>query len=366
MSNKALNWATSLAIPAGPKNVLKALADRGSNHEGAEDWTCWPSIEQLMDDTSLPKRNVERFIGWLREAGLIQTRQERTPGGRLKVQHYDLRRAWSFYDVPRKLLADWPEHLEHRLPEDLRSELPAIKAEPDEAAQDEGAPAAILAGGEGASPAAKTEADRPPKSAPPAANLAGGYIEEPSKEPSENPKRAPARDGGADYFWEMFNQVCEAVPPPMRKVTKFKSARSIWAKIGHQRKYRPEAVLAAAQRFGADPDMRRRQVHVGLEVWLVESMAEWLPREGGANPVIVRGPLDLLPGAPDDVVELIVNAKGEAFARSYLHGARWNGDASQIECSLSIRADTLTRELGRELRERGVTVIGPASIQAAE
>jgi hypothetical protein len=220
----------------------------------------------------------------------------------------------------------------------------------------------------GVSHPANTTGVHPPKSGGPAAILAGGHnIAEPSQNPQEPPERAPARATGQADFWGMFDRLAKAVPSPMRKVTRWKAARSAWSR--RTRKITPEAIVAVGEQWAGDADVLRRHVLPGLEVWLDEMLPDLLAAAGAGGTEDLRpalAPLRLLEGAPEAVIDLIVTHKGDAWVRSWLDGARWDDEASAIVCRLGTQADKISNDLGRELRALGVTITGPSAIRAAE
>ncbi|MDE2096922.1 MAG: helix-turn-helix domain-containing protein [Patescibacteria group bacterium] len=69
----AVHWALSLDLPATPKLVLLVLAARSN-----KDWTCWPSLAQICQDSSLKRRAVISALNSLTDKGHIRkTRQSR-------------------------------------------------------------------------------------------------------------------------------------------------------------------------------------------------------------------------------------------------------------------------------------------------
>lgn len=92
MSNKAMTWAWEAPIATpGAKFVLVALADHAADHAG-EDWTCFPSVERLMQFTSQSRATVERHLSALAADGWISRVRRRVSTGRLGVYDYVLHR----------------------------------------------------------------------------------------------------------------------------------------------------------------------------------------------------------------------------------------------------------------------------------
>ncbi len=178
---------------------------------------------------------------------------------------------------------------------------------------------------------------------------------------TSSPKSARARGGGKGdssvEFWKIFDAIGFAVPAPMRKITQWTKAKSAYSRLS--RKVTPEAMLAAAKRFAADPDVMKREVLPGLEVWLVEMLPAWLD-DASAVAALPAAPIRpaILADAPDTVREIALS-RGDAWARSWLTGAVWDGERQAIICRLQLSADRVTSEIGRELKALGVGVLGP-------
>jgi|GEM_PF-5965440 len=87
-----MTWAWSQRDPSpGALLVLVALADHAGDHAG-EDWTCFPSVERLMDFTNQSRATVERHLAWLDTEGFISRTRRKLAGGRLGVYDYVLHR----------------------------------------------------------------------------------------------------------------------------------------------------------------------------------------------------------------------------------------------------------------------------------
>ena len=176
MSNEAITWCAKLHPGPGPKAVLFCLSDRATDHSG-EDWTCFPSVNDIARITDYGVRTVERHLATLWREGFISRRRRRRADGKLGIYDYWL----------------------HRDP-DRRAELKAARAavQDVEAAMESADDAACsppdkLAGGPAASFAETTRqiVRQPP------AKLAG---QEPSVEPKDNPHSGGAREPGSKGF----------------------------------------------------------------------------------------------------------------------------------------------------------------------
>ena len=72
MSIEAYKWAKEQELPGVLKSVLICIADRLNARRGY----AWPSIARIAKDTGWSTRTVAKAIRALREAGLIETRQQ--------------------------------------------------------------------------------------------------------------------------------------------------------------------------------------------------------------------------------------------------------------------------------------------------
>jgi DNA-binding IclR family transcriptional regulator len=81
LSNAAITWCSNLHPGKGPKGVLFCLADRATDHSG-EDWTCFPSIADIMKWTDYSRAAVERNLQLLWREGFISRKRRRRGRGR--------------------------------------------------------------------------------------------------------------------------------------------------------------------------------------------------------------------------------------------------------------------------------------------
>lgn len=72
VSIEAYKWAKEQALPGVQKSVLICIADRLNAKKGY----AWPSIARIARDTGWSTRTVAKAIRALKEAGLIETRQQ--------------------------------------------------------------------------------------------------------------------------------------------------------------------------------------------------------------------------------------------------------------------------------------------------
>lgn len=317
MSNDALTWAWKARIPDGPKFVLVALADHASDHAG-EDWTCFPSVDRLIERTCKSRSTVERHLKWLDENGWISRRRRRRADGTLGIYDFILHRE-KFSDLtPIEGMADPKSGVAHT--SDRRV---------DHTSNDP-----------------STTRQMGPQ---PHVNLTQ---QEPSLEPSEEPSQGARVSGeagqgagqkissgaefgepGSDGEAAVEAAVSAAVaawPVSGRASTKFERVRAIWSdeagKAGGS-----EALLGCIAAFAADPFVKRRDHGAGgLQNWL---------RDGGwrsyVGVVAVAGEASAaVPGGrfigPAEVRALVVEALGETRAHLLIDPAGWQGEGRRV------------------------------------
>jgi DNA-binding transcriptional MocR family regulator len=301
MSNDAISWAWK--VPAGKaKLVLIALADHGTDHCGG-DWTCFPSVQRLIERTELDRSTIERHLRWLDAEGYLSRQRRVRPDGRLGIFDYTL----------------------HRDPE-TRARLKAERAKP---ASDDGAPQGNLPCGAGAGPAGdlhETSGQFAPK---PQGKLPA---QEPSVEPSIEPSlRARAREPGDLGFGEAL----AAWPVTGRKRTRLAAGRAAWARACQVET--PQRLMAAIRACAADPDLAKGDYGFpALDGWLAEDRWRmFLPGEAAAG-----GPAPW--GGPAEVADLV----SQAGAGVWLAGAGWRAADRTILTRSGMGAERLAQALG--------------------
>ncbi len=75
---ETLAWSYALAIKAGPKSVLTALAWRADRRT----WRARPGVSQLSTDTGLDERSVRRNLDWLEAHGFVARWRRHAESGR--------------------------------------------------------------------------------------------------------------------------------------------------------------------------------------------------------------------------------------------------------------------------------------------
>jgi len=62
---------------SGTRVVAMALADRVN----PDDWTCWPSLEDMARRTGLSIRHVQKHLAFLQQEGIIMRQERRRDNG---------------------------------------------------------------------------------------------------------------------------------------------------------------------------------------------------------------------------------------------------------------------------------------------
>lgn len=283
------------AMTSGLFFVLFRLADRGSDHSG-EDWTCYPSVDQIATDTHLSRSAVERHLQTLVAEGWISRKRRVRSDGRKGI--YDF---WIHRDGDRRSA--------------LKAARTSIVAAGGKLAEDLG---------DLDHPDSKTPhrpcGDLGPDHAAICAGPCGDLLSlEPKEEPSKEPTRRAREPGDAG-----FEDVVAIWPESGRKRTVWPKGRAAWAwacsveDVGRL----VEAVAACA----ADPAMAKGDHGwPGLHTWLTaERWRAYLPAEGQA----VAEAAAVMPRfAVEAIRAAVVAVRGEDFAGSYLDPASWDGEA---------------------------------------
>jgi hypothetical protein len=322
MSNDALTWAWKARIPDGPKFVLVALADHASDHAG-EDWTCFPSVERLMERTSKSRSTVERGLKWLDENGWISRRRRRRGDGTLGIYDFTLHRDKRSAVTPIEGVTGPQDGVGHT--SDCRV---------DHTSKD---------------PATTRQ-----NSVQPHVNLTQ---QEPSLEPSGEPSqgaRASEAAGekgdfgepGSDGVAEVERWVTEAIaawPDSGRSATKFAPCVEVWSEqaglAGGS-----EGLLGCIRAFSADPYVKRRTHGAGgLQRWLKDG--GWrayvgVVAEAGEASAAVPGGRFV---GPPEVRAVAVEALGENNTRSYLDPAAWQADGRRLTPKFHVAYEQLKR-----------------------
>ena len=85
MSNEALTWAFKQDLKTGAKFVLVALADYAD-----ENYSCYPSFDQIGDKTGMKNRAVSTHISYLTNEQFISKKRTRNSAGNLGRYRYKL------------------------------------------------------------------------------------------------------------------------------------------------------------------------------------------------------------------------------------------------------------------------------------
>lgn len=331
MSNRALNWAFDSDLPTGPRFVLVVLGDAGSDHSG-EDWTCFPSVERIMEMTGMGRSTVERHLTWLWSEGWISREPRRRKDGTLGINDYVLHRS--------------PEVRER-----LKTERSEVEAKPGRRRS----PSLDMRD----SPTLKSRDGPSLKSRVTIPQIEGyqpsnrGDIEEPSVQPSEEPSlsvREPGDDG--------FDEVATLWPLKGRRFTKWPAARAAWAYA--RQTETAERLRAAVVSCANDPTRLKGDYGwPGLdsflrdETWrgyLPEALATARPsapeRSGFAGPVEIRA--------------AVVAERDEGFAGSYLDRASWCAETQTVTAANGVAFDRL-KPLRRIIEHHGAQLAPPSA-----
>jgi DNA-binding MarR family transcriptional regulator len=241
LSNAAITWCSNIHPGKGPKGVLFCLADRATDHSG-EDWTCYPSIADIMRWTDYSRAAVERNLQLLWREGYISRKRRRRADGRLGIYDYTLHR-----------------EAEHR--EALKASRASVQD--IDAAMENGVegevvqalgPHGVLQHG----PCVISDGAMPQNDGQPCGKMRG---QEPSREPSEEPS------GRARDLAVLFGELERAVPARVLKFTDrdrafqaFCDAEAAGVEVGQ--------LAGCARRMAADPEFRSRKFASPLEVWI--------------------------------------------------------------------------------------------------
>lgn len=91
MSVQAITWAYNLrGLSSGQKFVLVTLCNRAD-----EDWSCYPSVNFIAEETGMSDRSVRQHLDALEEAGAIRRDRTRNSDGTLGRYRYFVQRQFS-------------------------------------------------------------------------------------------------------------------------------------------------------------------------------------------------------------------------------------------------------------------------------
>jgi len=300
-----MTWAWEAPIAtAGAKFVLVALADHAADHAG-EDWTCFPSVERLMQFTSQSRATVERHLSALAAEGWISRVRRRVTGGRLGVYDYVLHRVRRVEEAAESE-ADHTSNCSMDHASNCGSTM----------LQNEGSPCCNLQHVYSLTPI------------------------EPSIEPSE---RGRARMASPDWWgrevWAVW-PVAGQRPSSERLVI-----AAVAAEIAAGAS--PDRLLLAARAYAADKLAWGSSGNpVACHKFFVEGRWENFAKVAPGGP---GGPLDTRTGFADaEIRAAVVAAKGEPWAISWLDPCAFDPVTRTIDPRLKTRADRL-REIAAVL-----------------
>lgn len=164
-----MTWAFDQDIPAKPKMVLLALANRADRATGK----CWPGLDLLSKEASVPERSLIRHIAALVHNGYVVREKARDASGRQKTNTYFL--------CLDRAPSEWGEWQWPTAPKRPDSEDGDDAAEtPDETEVTGDEPGAVVAPGEAA------ENERLPTAKGGSSPTAIGGSQQPSSEPKSS------------------------------------------------------------------------------------------------------------------------------------------------------------------------------------
>lgn len=299
MSNDAMVWAWKSPIEDSTAVfVLVVLADHAGDCAG-EDWTCFPSVDRIMQRTRKSRSAVERALKWLEAEGYISRERRRLPGGRLGIYDYVLHRE-------RNLAASTPtpaDHTSKRRMDHASDEAPTMRQN-------------------GASPhVTMTHVDEPPV--------------EPSDKPSSGARDREAGRKWGSEMWRLWPSAGQDASSPQL------TADAMETVLG--RGHDVARVMAGARGYVADKSAwgasgRPLSPHRFLLEGRWETFADRTP--GGPG-----GPLDGARRAFDDpaVRKAFLAVQREGLVASYLDPSGWDAEQRLIHPRNGTAADWLQR-----------------------
>lgn len=314
----AIQWAFSAPIHhPGAKFLLVALAEHARGPEG-EDWTCFPSVKRLSRWTAQGERSIERHLSWLVANGWIsrQPRHSRRRGE--SAYFYTLHRARAGGDDIDGVFSS------------------GAPVEP------------VRTAGERRSTARQSDEVHPPISTRPPAKLASAYMDEPGIEPVSESKTDLAIDADARFeeFWLAYPNKVEA-----------RGARRLFAHLVRSGEVTASQLIEGARVYARAVEPRSRTFVKSPTSWLIKGC--WAD---GAEGPEANGPRVTPPTAfvgPSDVWAKVMNAKGAAWAASYLAPCGWVATTRTLNPRTVVAATKLRTEIGDLLRHLSVSVLEP-------
>lgn len=323
MSNKALTWAFESGLPSGARFVLVALADAGSDHSG-EDWTCFPSVNKIMDMTGQGRSTVERHLSWLWAEGWISRKARVRPDGTLGINDFTLHRR---AETRADLKAD--RAVQERRP----GRRPSLKSR------------------DGETP--KSRVSIPQIDDQQTLNLRG---HEPSSDPLIDPSTR-AREPGDDGFDEIY----ALWPKRGQKFTKVPAARAAWAKARELESH--ERLRQAVLNCATDPDRVKGDFGwPGLDRFLCdETWRGYLP-EGGSGPVGGTNPRFEGPAEIRDAVIAAAPAAEVEIIRGCIDRAAWDaGRGLVIPATTWAFGKLRAPDVAAAIRHQGADLAAPGT-----
>jgi hypothetical protein len=314
----AIQWAFNASIQSpGAKFLLVALAEHARGPEG-EDWTCFPSIKRLARWTAQGERTIERHLNWLIADGWIsrELRHRRRRGE--SAYFYTLHRAKAGSD-------------------DI-----------DGVAMSDTSVAPARLAGERRSTARQNEEVHPPISTRSPAKLASAYMDEPGIEPVSESKPDLAMDAGTQFeeFWAAYPNKVEA-----------RGARRLFAHLVRSGEVTAGELIDGARVYARAVETRSQTFIKSPTSWLTKGC--WADGAGAPQASVARAMAPTAFVGPGDVWAKVMNAKGAAWAASYLAPCGWMATTRTLRPRTVVAATKLRAEIGDLLRHLSVSVLEP-------
>lgn len=296
MSNAAITWCSNLHPGKGPKGVLFCLADRATDHSG-EDWTCFPSIADIMKWTDYSRAAVERNLQLLWREGIISRQRRRRADGQLGIYDYTLHRE--------------PEH--RAALKVSRAAVQDIDAAMENGVEGEGEPGLILQHGPDGvlqhGPPLILDGAMRQNEVQPCGKMRG---QEPLRGTLKREPSPGARDLAA-----LFGELEAALPARVLKFTDrdrafqaFADAAALGVEV--------EQLAGCARRMAADPEFRSRKHPPPLETWIAKGQWRgWAAEDGAVAAGGAAGPADGQ-GVPPEIVARFLAVAEAGKVASYL------------------------------------------------
>jgi hypothetical protein len=310
VSEEARVWAKRQNAPCAISKAMLLELAAMANTLGE----CWPSVRYLAEMFGVSMRSVQRYIAKLKDAELlIATAQTRPNGGQTS----------NLYRLP--------------LSEAYRS--PTLEAEARRAPHDTTV-----------APSSDTIVGPPTTTASPPIG-SENLTQETSDEVS--PRRREVEEGFAKW-WAIYPRKVEQRP-----------ALKLFERIVRKRQATVDQLCDGAQRYaiavhGRDPAMVKHPA-----TWLQrEAWVEGAPSPNAEASVTQNGSTMAEFAGPAELREAIVAVRGEAWTHSWIDPCGWDATANQLVPRTGFAATRITQELGRRLRDWGLTVGEPQRSKA--